>query len=261
MEEGMNQQERRRTLIRALLREEPRYRSIPIPDDDGEQARLLRALMNIRAPREIGEDFLAVQDAYLRQDIAERGVTDLDELSPVEQGIYLWQGDITTLRCGAIVNAANSGMTGCYQPCHACIDNCIHTRAGIQLRLACAELMARQGHEEPTGQAKITPAFNLPCDYVLHTVGPIITGAVRPEDEALLASCYRSCLQVAQAHGVQSVAFCCISTGVFRFPNRRAAEIAVRTVRDYRQETGSNIEVIFNVYKDEDLAIYRQLLG
>ena len=152
-------------------------------------------------------------------------------------------------------------MTGCYQPCHACIDNCIHTWAGIQLRLACAELMACQGHEEPTGQAKITPAFNLPCDYVLHTVGPIITGAVRPEDEALLASCYRSCLQVAQAHGVQSVAFCCISTGVFRFPNRRAAEIAVRTVRDYRQETGSNIEVIFNVYKDEDLAIYRQLLG
>ena len=123
-------------------------------------------------------------------------------------------------------------------------ENCIHTYAGIQLRNACAEIMEKQGDEEPTGQAKITPAFNLPCKYVLHTVGPIVQGQLTKEHEELLASCYRSCLELADKNGMKSIAFCCISTGVFMFPNERAARIAVQTVKEYRKEHGSGIEVI-----------------
>ena len=201
------------------------------------------------------------QDEYLKEETKSKGITDIRELKPVEEGIYLWQGDITTLKCDAIVNAANSGMTGCYQPCHNCIDNCIHTYAGVQLRNACAEIIEKQGYEDPTGCAKITSAFNLPCKYVLHTVGPIVQGHLTKEHEELLASCYRSCLELADENGVKSVAFCCISTGVFMFPNERAAEIAVQTVRDYRKEKNSGIEVIFNVWKDVDYEIYRELLG
>ena len=182
--------------------------------------------------------------------------TDIADLEQIEEGIYLWQGDITTLRCDAIVNAANSGMTGCYCPCHGCIDNAIHTYAGIQLRLECAEIMEKQGYAEPTGKAKITKAYNLPCKYVLHTVGPIISGRVAKKDEELLASCYRSCLELSRENGVKSVACCCISTGEFHFPNDRAAEIAVETVRKCK----SDIEVIFNVFKDTDYEIYRRLL-
>ncbi len=253
----MTQAERRIFLIRTLLREEIQYRGLRIPEDEAEQKRLLRALMNVRPPRPAGEAFLAVQDEYLQAETTAKGVTELAALTPVEEGIYLWQGDITTLRCGAIVNAANSGMTGCYAPCHGCIDNAIHTYAGVQLRLACAGLMAAQGHEEPAGQAKLTPAFNLPCQYVLHTVGPVVRGRVTEEDRRLLASCYRSCLALAGERGIRSVAFCCISTGEFHFPNALAAEIAVRTVRQYRGET----EVVFNVFKDVDDRIYRGLLG
>lgn len=256
----MNQAERRTWLIRALLDEQPRYRSMGIPIHEDEQKRLLRSLMNIREAAPVADDILHAQDEYLREEISKAGITSVDDLSPVAEGLYLWQGDITTLRCGAIVNAANSGMTGCYQPCHACIDNCIHTYAGMQLRLKCAEIMEHQGHEEPIGTAKITPAYNLPCDYVLHTVGPIIRGHVRPQDEELLASCYRSCLALAEERGVQSIAFCCISTGVFCFPNQRAAEIAVETVKRHRHETSSAIKVIFNVFKDEDYEIYNRLL-
>lgn len=253
----MNQSERRKFLINALLAEQPQYRDMTVPGNEDSQRRLLRSLMNVRHPKAISPEFLEVQDAYLQAVNAEKGITDIADLTPVEEGIYLWQGDITTLRCGAIVNAANSGMTGCYAPCHACIDNCIHTYAGIQLRLECAGIMERQGHEEPTGTAKITRAYNLPCDHVLHTVGPIIGDRVRREDEEGLASCYRACLELARENGIKSVAFCCISTGVFRFPNQRAAEIAVETVRKYRGDT----EVIFNVFKTEDRNIYRKLLG
>ena len=253
----MTQEERRIFLIRKLLSEQPRYRDLQIPSDEAEQRTLLRALMNVRPPQPIGADFLAVQDAYLREETAQKSVTDIADLAPVEPGIYLWQGDITTLKCGAIVNAANSGMTGCYVPCHGCIDNAIHTFSGVQLRLACAELMEKQGHEEPTGQAKLTPAYNLPCDYVLHTVGPIIYGRVTQRDRELLASCYRSCLELAQRNKIKSVAFCCISTGEFHFPNDEAAKIAVDTVRQYKRDT----EVIFNVFKDVDNQIYRELLG
>ena len=257
----MNQTERRLFLIRTLLGEKPEYRHIRIPAGEAAQKQLLRSLFNVRAPGEIGEDFLRVQDEYLREAIRKKGVTELHSLEPLMTGIFLWQGDITTLACDAIVNAANSGMTGCYQPCHNCIDNCIHTYAGIQLRNVCAGIMEKQGFEEPTGQAKITPAFNLPCRYVIHTVGPIVQGRLTKRHEEQLASCYRSCLMLAEDNECQSIAFCCISTGVFGFPQREAAEIAVRTVRDHREKTGSQIEVIFNVFKDEDHKIYRDLLG
>ncbi|MBQ8305230.1 MAG: protein-ADP-ribose hydrolase [Blautia sp.] len=257
----MNQSERRNYLIDSLLEEKKEYKKILLPQSAGEQKALLRSLMNVRMAAPISEVFLQIQDEYLKEETKRKGITDIRVLKPVEEGIYLWQGDITTLKCDAIVNAANSGMTGCYQPCHNCIDNCIHTYAGIQLRNACADIMEKQGHEEPTGQAKITPAFNLPCRYVLHTVGPIVQGKLTKEHEELLASCYRSCLELADENEVKSVAFCCISTGVFMFPNERAAEIAVQTVRDYRREKNSGIEVIFNVWKDEDYEIYRELLG
>ena len=172
------------------------------------------------------------------------------------------RNDITKMPVDAIVNAANSQMLGCFVPCHGCIDNAIHTFAGVELRLACAELMRQQGYPEPTGQAKITPAFNLPCRYVLHTVGPIINGRVTKADEELLASCYRSCLALAAEHDLRSVAFCCISTGEFHFPNQEAAEIAVRTVREFLEQQTTSVErVIFNVFKDLDAAIYRRLLG
>ena len=257
----MNQADKRRYLIDALLSEQPRYRGTDIPEDEQEQRQLLRGLMNVRMPGEIREDILRVQDDYLREVTAEKGITKIDDLTPIEPELYLWQGDITTLQCDAIVNAANSGMTGCYQPCHNCIDNCIHTYAGIQLRNACAEIMAAQGNEEPTGQAKITPGFNLPCRYVIHTVGPIVDGRLTQRHESQLASCYRSCLALAAENGCESIAFCCISTGVFGFPKERAAEIAIRTVRAWKAETGSGMRVIFNVFSDRSLALYRKKLN
>ena len=259
--DDMTQAERRIYLIRELLAEQPQYRRLSVPADAGEQKKLLRSLMNVRMPRPISEGFLAEQDAYLREELAQKGVADLTDLTPVQEGIYLWQGDITALRCDAIVNAANSGLTGCYIPCHRCIDNCIHTYAGVQLRQECAEIMREQGREEAAGTAKITRAYNLPCKYILHTVGPIISGPLTARDEALLASCYRSCLELAERHGIKSVAFCCISTGEFHFPNDRAAEIAVRTVREYQINQNSGIQVIFNVFKDIDCQIYRELLS
>ena len=256
----MSQEERRRWLIQRLLEESPYYRNYRIPEEEQEQKVLLRSLMNVRMPGEIDQEFLAAQDVYLQQVNREKGIVTLDEMQEVQPDLYIWQADITRLQTGAIVNAANSGMTGCYQPCHNCIDNCIHTYAGIQLRNYCNDLMQKQGKEEPTGQAKITPAFNLPCDYVIHTVGPIVEGFLRKKHEELLASCYRSCLKMADENGVQSIAFCCISTGVFLFPNRKAAEIAVQTVKKYKEDTKSSIKVIFNVFKEEDLKIYHEIL-
>lgn len=257
----MTQMERRLYLIQELLKEQPGYAGLEIPEDEDEQKRLLRSLFNIRMPRPAGREFLAVQDAYLQEETQRKGITDFSDLQPVQEGIYLWQGDITTLRCDAIVNAANSQMLGCFVPCHGCIDNAIHTFAGVQLRLACAELMRQQGHEEETGKAKITPAFNLPCRYVLHTVGPIVGGLLTKKDKDLLASCYRSCLELAGQNQIKSIAFCCISTGEFHFPNEKAAEIAIQTVNEYKEYTNSKMEVIFNVFKETDLNIYRKLLG
>ena len=255
----MTQAQRRLFLIQSLLKEKTEYRDIAIPAEPESQRQLLRGLMNIRASRRTDGAFLKTQDAYLQGETAAKGITDIAGLTPIQPGLYLWQGDITTLKCDAIVNAANSGMTGCYIPNHRCIDNAIHTYAGVELRLACAELMEQQGHPEPTGQAKITPAFNLPCRYVLHTVGPIIDGRVTKEDKELLASCYRSCLELAAENGLESVAFCCISTGEFHFPNDLAAEIAVRTVKEFLKKQTSVKKVIFNVFKDLDKAIYKKL--
>lgn len=257
----MTQTERRIWLIKELLRERPRDADRAVPAEELAQKKLLRSLFNIRMPEPVSDAFLEVQDAYLQEETRRKGITELSGLKPVRDGIYLWQGDITTLRCDAIVNAANAQMLGCFCPCHGCIDNAIHTFSGVQLRAACAKLMKEQGHREKTGGARITPAYNLPCRYVLHTVGPVVRGRVTEEEEKLLASCYRSCLELAEQYEVKSLAFCCISTGEFHFPNEKAAEIAVRTVESYRQETHSGMEVIFNVFKDEDYEIYRKLLG
>ncbi len=222
---------------------------------------LLRGLMNIRPARRNNPDFQQIQDSYLAEETKQKGIVTLEELSPIQPGIYVWQGDITTLQCDAIVNAANSGMTGCYVPNHRCIDNCIHTFAGTQLRLECAEIIRRQGHEEPAGRAKITLGYNLPCKYILHTVGPIIQGRLTTNDCRLLASCYRSCLELAAENNLESVAFCCISTGEFHFPNDKAAEIAVTEVRAFLQKQTSVKRVIFNVFKDLDKEIYERLLS
>ena len=257
----MKQSERRIFLIKSLLQERTEYRDISISADTEQQKQLLRALMNVRTPQQIGKEFLRIQDEYLQYEIAAKGITDVGELTPVQQGIYLWQGDITTLKCDAVVNAANSGMTGCYIPNHRCIDNAIHTFAGMQLRLVCGNLMEQQGYPEPAGGAKITPAFNFPSRYVLHTVGPVISGKVNKYERELLASCYRSCLELAAENKLESVAFCCISTGEFHFPNELAAEIAVQSVKKFfRLQTGVK-KVIFNVFKDLDKNIYQKLLG
>ena len=257
----MNQSERRLFLIQSLLKEKTEYQNIDIPVESDSQRQLLRGLMNIRPPQPTDTKFLKTQDAYLQGETETKGITDIADLTTIQPGLYLWQGDITTLKCDTIVNAANSGMTGCYIPNHRCIDNAIHTFAGVELRLACEELMEQQGYPEPTGQAKITPAFNLPCRYVLHTVGPIINGRVTKEDEELLASCYQSSLELAAENGLESMAFCCISTGEFHFPNELAAQIAVETVKQFMNRKTSVKKVIFNVFKDMDKKIYARLLG
>ena len=256
----MTQDERLDFLLRCLLAERKEYETIPVPDSLAEKRRLLRGLMNVRPPVPASAGFLEIQDAYLTERLAERGITRLEDLKPVQPGLYLWQGDITTLAADAIVNAANHQMLGCFVPCHGCIDNAIHTYAGVQLRLECAEIMERQGHEEETGHAKITKAYNLPCRFILHTVGPIIYGSVSKADRELLADCYRSCLELAAGSGLRSVAFCCISTGEFHFPNELAAQIAIQTVTDWQRQNPNQMEVIFNVFKDSDREIYERLL-
>lgn len=234
--------------------------AIKIPRTEQEKWTLYRTLVNTRMPEPVSDDFLAAESELLCSMTAEKGITAISDLQPLKDNLYLWQGDITTLKVGAIVNAANSRMLGCFVPCHSCIDNAIHTFAGVQLRLACNELMNEQGRPEETGKAKITSAFNLPSDYILHTVGPIITGSLTERDCELLASCYRSCLMLAAQTGITSIAFCCISTGEFHFPNGKAAEIAVQTVSDFITESKSSLEVVFNVFKETDYEIYRQLL-
>ena len=256
----MNQNERRIFLIQELLKENKRYEDMEIPQDFEEQRALLRALMNVRIAKNVDDEFIKVQDEYLQEETKRKGIVDIDDLKPIKDGIYLWQGDITTLRCDAIVNAANSGMTGCYVPNHRCIDNCIHSFAGVQLRLECDEIMTKQGYGEPTGQAKITKSYNLPCKYIIHTVGPIINGKLTSEDCDLLESCYKSCLELAAKNNLESIAFCCISTGEFHFPNDKAAQIAVKTVEEFMKKETSLKKVIFNVFKDMDKEIYRKLL-
>ena len=231
-----------------------------LPATRAEKDWLFRALRNIWEPRELPDAYWALQDQYLREILAEKGVTRLSDLEEADNQIYLWQGDITTLEVDAIVNAANSQMLGCFIPHHACIDNAIHSQAGLQLRMACQHLMAEQSYPEPTGQAKLTRGFNLPASYVIHTVGPIIEGQVSQADQDLLVSSYQSCLELAAEKGLKSLAFCCISTGEFHFPNQLAAELALETVRRFLKNH-PQIKVIFNVFKDQDLVIYQDLLG
>ena len=259
----MTHREKRIYLIQELLAELPQYKDMEIPDGTEAQKQLLRCLMNIRPPRPIGKEFLKVQDEYLSAEVQKKGVTDSDTLpvSPVSRRLILWHGDITTLKADAIVNAANHALRGCFVPCHGCVDNIIHSVSGIQLRLACDKLMTAQGYDEPTGKAKITPAFNLPCRYILHTVGPIVSGLLTETHCRQLEGCYRSCLELAAEKGLKSIAFCCISTGEFHFPQKKAAEIAVQTVANFLQTDEKLERVIFNVFKQEDYNIYKKLLG
>lgn len=223
-----------------------------IPATLEERQRMMRALSNVWEPRNISLEFLTMQDAELQLQREEKGVVCIDG-----EGLQLWQGDITRLQVDAIVNAANAQALGCWSPLHNCIDNCIHSAAGIQLRKACADIM--QGRLLKTGEAFITKGYNLPACHVIHTVGPIIeSGCPSKEQEEQLAQCYRSCLDLAEENGLQSIAFCCISTGVFHFPNRRAAEIAIETVRTYPRKSIQT--VVFNVFLDKDYDIYKELL-
>ncbi len=261
----MTHEEERIRLIEILRAETPGFSRLKIPEDEQGQKDMLRSLLNMRMPMPIGSEFLEIQDAYFRKESMLKGIVDVKTLTPsrLDDRLYLWQGDITRLKADAITNAANSGMTGCYQPLHNCIDNCIHSAAGIRLRLECAEIMRRQGHDEPTGQAKITDGYCLPAGHVLHTVGPIVEGGIlRDEHRELLRSCYLSCLDLASEHGLESVAFCCISTGVFMFPAEEAAVIAVGTVREYLDShpDASVKRVIFNVFGDRDRQIYENIL-
>ncbi len=252
-------------LNKVLLEEMPEYKEQAKRFSSGydDQRRLLRSLMNVRPPMPIDEAFLKEQDEFLISEVREKGVVKLIDLKPTKLNnqLYLWRGDITTLGVDAIVNAANSALLGCFVPCHGCIDNAIHSLAGLQLRNDCHELMRKQGHEEETGKAKLTEAYNLPCRNVIHTVGPIIYGELSEKDCNLLASCYRECLELAVEHNLKNIAFCCISTGEFHFPNDKAAEIAVSTVKEFIGDNKSGIEVIFNVFKENDYNIYRGLLG
>lgn len=267
----MNQSERVLFLINKLIKEDKRYKDLEIPDSYLEQTKLLRSLMNVRMPKEISEEFLHVQDEYLSSLVNEKGIVNFTDIPtvaeefplsslPYKEKISIWQGDITRLKVDAIVNAANSQMLGCFAPCHGCIDNAIHSTAGIQLRDECYQIMKQQGHEEETGMAKITKAYNLQCKHVMHTVGPIVRPELTKELEEDLRSCYWSCLECAVKNEVRTIAFCCISTGEFHFPNDKAAEIAMKTVIKFLKENESKIDrVIFNVFKEIDNKIYKVL--
>lgn len=257
----MNQNERIDYLLSYLLNEEKEYKNIEIPSSYDEKKLLLRGLMNVRNPKEVNQEVLKIQDEYLKEENQLKGIVDVNDLTPIQDNLYVWQGDITSLKVDAIVNAANSGMTGCYVPNHRCIDNCIHTYAGMELRNECAKIMKVQGFPEPTGKAKITKGYNLPCEYVIHTVGPIIYSQVTNKDKKLLESSYRECLKIADENQLESIAFCCISTGEFHFPNELAAQIAIQTVKDELKKCKYVKKVIFNVFKETDKQIYKQLLG
>lgn len=253
-------------LLTELLQEQSRYAKTAIPKTLHEQRRLLQALCNTRLPRPLPEAWFKAQDAELQIQLAEKGIIYIDSIpaSAQDSRLRLWQGDITRLALDAIVNAANAQMLGCFAPLHACIDNAIHSAAGVQLREECHAIMQAQGYDEPTGMAKITKAYNLPSRYVLHTVGPIIqTGPPSVKDAQELASCYTECLTLAEAYHLESVAFCCISTGVFRYPAHLAAQVAVKAVQSYLNlhKDTSIKTVIFNVFKDQDRDIYGKLLA
>ena len=259
----MTHSEQRLWLIQQLRKEDHRLDQYAIPEDVQGQKDFLRAYMNIWEPKPLSEEFLHIQDEYLTEENMQAGITDVDDLKSTKNDsrLYLWQGDMTTLKVDALTNPANSALLGCFRILHNCADNQIHSKSGLELRYRCYELMQEQGYEEPTGQAKITPGYNLPCKYVIHTVGPIVQGRLTKHHEEQLASCYKSCLKIAEENDVKSIAFCCISTGVFMFPNQRAAEIAVATVKEYLKEHQRIEKIVFNVYKDSDREIYDTLLN
>ncbi|MBR4401819.1 MAG: protein-ADP-ribose hydrolase [Synergistes sp.] len=272
----MTQEERLNYLLKAFKEDSVRYKDLPVPPDGESKRQLLRSLMNIRMPKMMAAPVLAVQDAYLRERAREKGLVHIPDIPtaadkgschPYADRLSIWQGDITRLSVDAIVNAANSQMLGCFIPMHSCIDNCIHTFAGVQLRLECNRQMnmfrRRYGneYEQPTAVPMLTEAYNLPAGKVVHVVGPVVEDSLSPKLEEELAACYRNTLDMCAGNGLRSVAFCCISTGVFHFPNKRAAEIAVKTVTDrFTKDPDSLDRVIFNVFKDEDRVLYERLL-
>ena len=261
----MDRLEKIKKLNAMLIEDQPQFAKDAgqFPDDEVNQRKLMRSLMNLRFPDEpMSDEFYKLQDEVLVDETNEKGIVHVPDLETCssDHRIAIWQGDITRLDADAIVNAANSQMIGCFIPCHGCIDNAIHSAAGLQLKDECIRLMREQKHEEETGVAKITKAYNLPAKRIIHTVGPIVRDKVTPEDEAALASCYKMCMQMAEYEGLKSIAFCCISTGEFNFPNQRAAEIAVETVKKCFEEGSPLKKVVFNVFKDEDLEIYKALL-
>ena len=240
-----------------------RNEDIAVPHDYDSKRALLRSLMNIRPPLKISDEFLKVQDEFLTAETLNKHLTGIEDIEDVDGRIMLWQGDITTLKVDAIVNAANSKLLGCFIPQHNCIDNVIHSAAGLQLRDECNRIMERQGFDESVGKAKITGAYNLPSKHVIHTVGPAIPQGLKPskKDEDDLASCYKSCLDIAEEYKLESIAFCGISTGVFNFPQDLACEIAVKTVRDYLKDNETTLKhVIFDVFSDESYLLYKELI-
>ena len=267
MTEKMTQAERLDYLVEQFKIDSVRYKDLQTPEDTEGKRRLLRSLMNIRMPKKLDEEVLAVQDAYLKERIRENGIVHLSDIPVIKGKLSIWQGDITRLAVDAIVNAANSQMLGCFVPMHTCIDNCIHTFAGIRLRDECSrqmtELRSRfgQDYEQPTAIPMLTDGYNLPAKKVIHVVGPIVQDRLTPGLEKDLADCYRNTLDLCLKNGLKSAAFCCISTGVFRFPNKRAAEIAVKTVEAWLTENPGSVDrVVFNVFKDEDRQYYEELL-
>ena len=259
----MTQQERLHYLLEGLVAEykEKHNEYIDIPVSEEEQFTLFRSLCNIRPAGGMSLEWMKIESEYLNILAHEKGIVTINDMEEREPQIYLWQGDITRLSVDAIVNAANNKLLGCFAPNHKCIDNEIHTFAGIELRMECARMTEYMEMPEKTGVARMTYGYNLPAKHVIHTVGPIIDEEVTDKERHELASCYRSCLQLANAYNLHSIAFCCISTGEFRFPNEEAAQIAVHTVRTYLKESNSKIKVIFNVFKDIDYDIYDKLLS
>jgi len=257
----MNQEQRLDYLLEYLCGEHNKM--IEIPREYVQKRALYGHLVNIRPPHVISDGFIKVQDDFLQEEAKQKGIVNLFDIPFLDVGgrISLWQGDITRLEVDAIVNAANSKLLGCFIPGHACVDNVIHTSAGVQLRQACYELMQKQGHDEPMGIAKITHGYNLPSRYVIHTVGPIVHNKLTQEHRYALADCYRSCLKMAVNYKLESIAFCCISTGEFRFPKHDAAEIAIYTVEDFLSRNTTIKQVVLNVFTDRDFAIYCDLLA
>ena len=263
----MTQSERLDYLIEAFIEDSKEYGDLRIPNDPEEKRKILRSLMNIRMPSSMSEEVLSVQDDYLTERNREKGIVTLNDIPEIKDGLSIWQGDITRLAVDAIVNAANSQMLGCFVPMHSCIDNCIHSFAGIQLRNECNEKMKvkriqyGEDYEQPTAAPMLTEAYNLPAKKIVHVVGPIVSGRLTEDLENDLADCYANTLDLCKDSGLRSVAFCCISTGVFHFPNRKAAQIAVKTVREWVKRYPDSMDrVIFNVFKDEDRRYYEQEL-